>query len=727
MLIWKTGTEGMKDFENGNGDGTEKQDASQSETTRKKAESKITLWPGLKPEDIEMYRKQKQQQADEARVEVPSETPEVPSETVEETPEETSETAGMVTETPEKTTKSVVVTIPDDTWKEKMAAAERRAGKSASVQKTEEKPQTTRRERKVVRLEKTEAQEGAQGQERSETIRDLSELEEKPQRKRREVYRVKTRTLYKILGVLCVLLVIALVGQEYYMSTIYEKGELAQLAAGKTQQRRRFMTEAVPETETELTEETETEPSTEKVVVVDVTGGDEALPEEMETEGAGETIPTEEESKTVVETSESINLKNQLIGVLPGIMPPGQTSAELIQQADRLAAMYDYDAAVELLKNCVSYDQDSNMQTAVAEYKAGKAACVEYPVDQVTHVFFHTLIKDAEKAFDGDQYEEGYNQYMVTIDEFNSIIQQMYEKGYVMVTLEDMAPKTLSEDGTVSFEQGKILLPEGKIPFVLSQDDVSYYHYMDGDGYASKLIIDENGDVKNEYIEADGSISVGDYDMVPLIDTFVDAHPDFSYRGAKGYVALTGYDGILGYRTDICYKTRENLTTYQEQFFQQNPDFSEADYERECEESKKVAEAMKADGWLFASHTWGHVGLGEGSTTIEQFKTDTDKWEERVEPLIGETDTIIYAFGGDIGGAADYSGQRFEYLKSKGFDYFCGVDSATYWVQIRDNYVRQARRNIDGYRMFYNPDMLSDLFDVSKAWDPLRPETVPPI
>mgnify|MGYP003305080722 CR=1 FL=1 len=32
-------------------------------------------------------------------------------------------------------------------------------------------------------------------------------------------------------------------------------------------------------------------------------------------------------------------------------------------------------------------------------------------------------------------------------------------------------------------ERQEILLPEGKIPFVLSQDDVSYYHYMDGDGY----------------------------------------------------------------------------------------------------------------------------------------------------------------------------------------------------------------------------------------------------
>ena len=124
---------------------------------------------------------------------------------------------------------------------------------------------------------------------------------------------------------------------------------------------------------------------------------------------------------------------------------------------------------------------------------------------------------------------------MTTIDEFNKITQSMYDKGYVMVSLHDMC--TVNEDGTVS--PGKIMLPPGKKAFVLSQDDVSYYHYMDGDGMATKLIVDENGDIKNEYKEDDGSISVGDYDMVPLIDRFVEEHPDFSYHGHKGIIALT--------------------------------------------------------------------------------------------------------------------------------------------------------------------------------------------
>ena len=106
-------------------------------------------------------------------------------------------------------------------------------------------------------------------------------------------------------------------------------------------------------------------------------------------------------------------------------------------------------------------------------------------------------------------------------------IQILYDKGYVLVSPHDMA--TVNKDGTMS--RGKIMVPEGKIPFVLSQDDVSYYHYMDGDGYASRLVLDENGDVKTEYIEDDGSVSVGDYDMVPLLDAFIKEHPDFSYHG----------------------------------------------------------------------------------------------------------------------------------------------------------------------------------------------------
>ena len=108
-------------------------------------------------------------------------------------------------------------------------------------------------------------------------------------------------------------------------------------------------------------------------------------------------------------------------------------------------------------------------------------------------------------------------------------------------------------------------------------------------------------------------------------------------------------------------------------------------------------------------------------------KSDTEKFKKNVDPLIGGTDIIIFAFGTDLTNAADYSGDKFEYFKSQGYNYFCNVDSSKYFVQIRDRYFRQGRRNLDGYRMYYNPEMLEDLFDAKAVFDPARPTPVKPM
>ena len=45
------------------------------------------------------------------------------------------------------------------------------------------------------------------------------------------------------------------------------------------------------------------------------------------------------------------------------------------------------------------------------------------------------------------------------------------------------------------------------------------------------------------------------------------------------------------------------------------------------------------------------------------------------------------------------------------------MDSSQYFVQIRYTYFRMGRRNLDGYRMYYNPDLLADLFDAKEVFD----------
>ena len=397
----------------------------------------------------------------------------------------------------------------------------------------------------------------------------------------------------------------------------------------------------------------------------------------------------------------------------------GAEDKAVYKKAKRYAQQYDYDTAIAVLKKSPTYKTSKKFQKAVKVYQKKKDSCVAWAPEQVTHVFYHTLIKDTSKAFDGDNKSGDYDQVMTTIDEFNQITESMYEKGYVMVSIYDLAK--VDENGNMT--SGEILLPPGKVPFVLSEDDVCYYHYMDGDGFATKLIVDDDGKIRNEYVEDDGSVSVGDYDVVPLIDRFVEEHPDFSYRGAKGIVALTGYNGILGYRTDSSYETRPaDLDADKVQWLENHPDF---DLNTERENATKVAQAMKDEGWLFASHTWGHLNVS--NVSLERLQTDTQKFKENVDPLIGGTDIIIFAFGADLAGVEDYSGEKFEYFKNQGYNYYCNVDSSQYFVQVRDNYFRMGRRNLDGYRMYYNPELLSDLFDAQSVFDSSRPVPVPPM
>ena len=103
---------------------------------------------------------------------------------------------------------------------------------------------------------------------------------------------------------------------------------------------------------------------------------------------------------------------------------------------------------------------------------------------------------------------------------------------------------------------------------------------------------------------------------------------------------------FLGYRTDIAYKTKENLQDNQREFLEKHPDF---DYEADVAAAKKVADAMKANGWEFASHTWGHKNATDSSA--EELKADNEKWEAYVAPILGKNQIPLSLLLGQISAA----------------------------------------------------------------------------
>lgn len=368
-----------------------------------------------------------------------------------------------------------------------------------------------------------------------------------------------------------------------------------------------------------------------------------------------------------------------------------QERQEVLAESQALATGYFYEDAIRLLKERDDFQEYKPFQDAAASYQQKKDSLVKYEGD-ISHIFFHSLIADTDKAFDGDSMENGYNYWMTTVSEFKAILQQMYDRGYILVDIHDVAGP-VEKDGTTVYERLDLYLPEGKKPFVLSQDDVNYYDYMKNDGFARRIVLDDEGRPACEMIVDGKSVIARDFDVVPLLDVFIEQHPDFSYQGARGILALTGYEGALGYR--IGDESNPNL-----------------------EEDKKtvvlVADALKQEGWTFASHSYSHRHMG--TVTDERFIADCKKWKKLIQPVTGDTDVYIFPYGEEI----DYSGAKFNYAYEQGFRYFCGV-YAYPWIQINKNYVRMTRRNLDGFTMYFYPDRVKDLYDLETVYDSARP------
>ena len=425
---------------------------------------------------------------------------------------------------------------------------------------------------------------------------------------------------------------------------------------------------------------------------------------------AGEVDSVEEDTKNLDETENTDMSQEELEAKAEQekLQKELKERQNLIDQADGLALGYDYDAAIDLIKNYQGsqggYQIYESLGKAVRRLEEEKAALVLYggslnSVTEINHIFFHALIADTSKAFDGDPDAKGYNMYMVTVSEFEKIIQKMYDQGYVLVNMTDLVKLTTEEDGSTKYIANEIYLREGKKPLVISEDDVAYYKYMNDDGFASRIVLGEDGNPTCEMKLEDGKSVTGDFDVVPIIDAFVEKHPDFSYKGAKGLIALTGYEGILGYRTN---------------------DTTSPTYAEDVEAAKKVVETMKSEGWEFGSHSWGHKDMQLAS--LELLERDTNRWIKEVGPLVGPTDIYVFPFGIDIEATVGtYSSDKYKFLKESGFNIFLGVYKEP-WMHIKKDYVRMTRRPIDGQALLEFPDRLTDLFHPEDIIDPQRPD-----
>ena len=343
------------------------------------------------------------------------------------------------------------------------------------------------------------------------------------------------------------------------------------------------------------------------------------------------------------------------------------------------------------------------------------------PNQVVEHLFFHPVIAYPQWAFHDcsstQSQKEGLDDWMVTVDEYNKILNNLYEKGYILVAIEDVWSEVTDDTGT-QMDRNTLMLPEGKKPLVMSFDDVNYYDYMLEQGFTSKLVLGEDGQIWAECTDpyTQETFLTQDLDATTILDQFVLEHPDFSLNGAKAIFSLTGYQGILGYRT----QDDRSLAADDPK----RPEF-DAYRQSEIEAVPPVIQRLRETGWTFGSHTWGHINLGSTTRTLESVQSDTQRWLDEVGSLVGPTQVLFYPHGArPDGNDVTQTGPMFQYLHSMGFRIFASVGIESYSkIKTDISAVICDRLHPDGTTLRWQRDRYLQFYDAADIIDlALRPD-----
>ncbi len=395
-------------------------------------------------------------------------------------------------------------------------------------------------------------------------------------------------------------------------------------------------------------------------------------------------------------------------------------------------------AAIAIVRKVQDGRAEQAVEEAIQEERTNSAFYDSY---QVLHLSFPVLTLD--NAGSG-----------LSVSQFSLILEDLYAGGYVLIDPYELAGRT--EKG---FTSAQIMVPAGKKPLILSQYDVSY---EEGDtAHASALTRDASGRISCTYYDEYGSLVTGAVDVVPIVEAFIEDHPDFSYKGARGILGITGYRGVLGYTVEVdetALRTvkinepaedegelsgEENLYGEEDgQYGEEDGQYGEdsaaqetaedtdsmsvTDEKDSAAEEKKAAEAEEAErrrqaeetaaknketatmllnalrsgGWHIASNTYDVISYAASADIVQK---DSEKWNTVIAPLAGATDMLMLPYGADIGEWSGYTenNERYTMLRELGFRYFfVGNEEAKTWAQIHPAYVRQGMHAIPEYAAY---------------------------
>lgn len=388
-------------------------------------------------------------------------------------------------------------------------------------------------------------------------------------------------------------------------------------------------------------------------------------------------------------------------------------ASDIQARAESMVVHYDYEGAIDLINSFSGSLADyPELSSLLAQCQSAYDLLVPWEdPNSIMNLSFNMLMADPARAFANEEYGSAFRKNYLTLTEFSNILDQLYANGYILVRPEDFVTTQANDDGSIVYTSKPVYLPSGKKPVILTQTNVNYDIYLidgdgddladsDGCGFASKLVSDSTGYIQCEYVDANGQTLYGAYDLIPILDAFVEEHPDFSYKGAKAVIAVSGHEGVFGYRTNAAAELTLGVENHQ----------------NEIAQATEVADVLRANGYELACYTYDNAAYG--NMTLEEIQEDIGLWTSEVLPIIGECKTMVFAQNSDLSDGLIYMGDKHNTLQDAGFQYYLGFcTDGQPWTIIVDDYIRQGRVLVNGTNLYNNAEWFTDLFDASTVLD----------
>lgn len=342
-----------------------------------------------------------------------------------------------------------------------------------------------------------------------------------------------------------------------------------------------------------------------------------------------------------------------------------------------------YDAEQKIKRLIRWFSEDEELLSYHAVCKKVNPERVVFWGDSVEHLSLKPLIADPDRAFDGDVFQPAADRDLVLITELERALDALYQKGYVLV-----------DERSLVNEKGQLChvpVPEGKKPLVLVLEDFYASGPRTESGIAHRLELDDKGQVIGVVLDLDGTERRDrSYTAIGVIEAFIEKHPDFSFNGARGTIALVGQFGLFGYPVAQV----QDLAWQYNAKNQGSEDIKSvsSDYEKNRNVVTALLEALHRKNWNIASGSYYRLSIPFSSEQVifEDFKM----WERWIKPYTGEVWAFYYPFGEH----AELYPKRTAILKEQGLILHSGYGPTPYRHQ-SDGYLYVSRVLLSGYNL----------------------------